>query len=137
MRLGYLVCSNRLLLEKIARQLPEWNISGFAQAAGYECAFQIEFIKRTVDYIKKERRFLEDGFRQFGIKVYPGKGNFIFIYSGQPLYERLLKKEILIRDCENFRGLSKGFYRIAVKTRKENETLLEAMGEIIWTRQRK
>ena len=131
-RLGYLVCSNPLLLKKIRMQLPEWNISSFAQAAGYECAMQAAFIEKTVTYMEKERQFLEEGLKQAGYKVFPGKANFLLIYCEQPLYDRLLEKGILIRDCENFRGLSKGFYRIAVKDRKENETLLNAIGEIKW-----
>lgn len=131
-RLGYLVCSNRLLLEKIGRQLPEWNLSGFAQAAGYECAMQMEFAEKTAAYTEQERRFLEDGFMRAGCRVFPGNANFLLIYSEQRLYDKLLEKGILIRDCENFRGLSKGFYRIAVKSRKENEDLLKAIGEIQW-----
>lgn len=131
-RLGYFVCSNPLLLEKIGRQLPEWNVSRFAQAAGYECAMQTAFVEKTVTFIRKERRFLEDGLKQAGFRVFPGKANFLLIYCEQPLYDRLLEKGILIRDCENFRGLSKGFYRIAVKDRKENEDLLKAIGEIKW-----
>lgn len=131
-RLGYLICSNQSLLEKIGKQLPEWNISSFAQAAGCECATQTAFVKKTVDYIKKERFFLEDGLKKMKIKVYPGNANFLLIYSEHPLYERLLEKGILIRNCDNFKGLSKGFYRIAVKTRKKNEVLLKAIGEIHW-----
>lgn len=131
-RLGYFVCSNPLLLGKIGRQLPEWNVSRFAQAAGYECAMQTAFVEKTVTFIRKERRFLEDGLKQAGFRVFPGKANFLLIYCEQPLYDRLLEKGILIRDCENFRGLSKGFYRIAVKDRKENEDLLRAIGEIKW-----
>ena len=131
-RLGYLVCSNPLLLEKIGRQLPEWNVSSFAQAAGYECAMQTEFVDKTVTFTQKERQFLEDGLKLAGFRVFSGKANFLLIYCEQPLYDRLLEKGILIRDCENFRGLSKGFYRIAVKSRKENEALLQAIGEIKW-----
>ena len=131
-RLGYLVCSNQLLLEKIDRQLPEWNISIFAQAVGVECAMQKSFIDKTVSFTQKERQFLEDGLKQAGFRVFPGEANFLLIYCEQPLYDRLLEKGILIRDCANFRGLSKGFYRIAVKSRKENEALLQAIGEIKW-----
>lgn len=129
-RLGYLVCSDNALREKIKRQLPEWNMSCFAQAAGCACASQKAFIKKTADFIKKERAFLEEGLKQAGMKVFPGEADFILLYSKEPLYEQLLSRGILIRDCENFRGLSKGFYRIAVKNRKENEILLKAMGEI-------
>lgn len=132
-RLGYMICSNPLLSGKIGWQLPEWNISGFAQAAGYECAMETVFADRTVTFIEKERLFLEAGLKQAGFRVFPGKANFLLIYCEQPLYDRLLEKGILIRNCENFRGLSKGYYRIAVKGRKENETLLKAIGEIKWS----
>ena len=129
-RLGYLVCSDPKLAEKTGRQLPEWNISTFAQAAGCECAKHTAFIQETVDYIKRERRFLADGLRKLDITVFQSDANFLLIYSEQHLYEKLLEKGILIRDCANFRGLSEGYYRIAVKSRKENEILLKAIGEI-------
>ncbi|MDY3109118.1 MAG: aminotransferase class I/II-fold pyridoxal phosphate-dependent enzyme, partial [Lachnospiraceae bacterium] len=88
--------------------------------------------EKTVAYIEKEREFLEAGLKKTGCQVFPGKANFLLIYSKRPLYDKLLEKGILIRGCENFRGLSKGFYRIAVKSRKENEALLRAIGEIKW-----
>ena len=131
-RLGYLSCSSPVLLEKIRRQLPEWNVSGFAQAAGIACSLQENFIAGTVDYVKKERQFLEKGLKELGITVISGKANFILVYSKRPLYEKLLKRGILIRDCDNFRGLSEGFYRIAVKSREENRILLKTIGEIQW-----
>lgn len=129
-RLGYLVCSNLSLYHKISRQLPEWNLSCFAQEAGCACALQTAFIKKTADYIKKERLFLEAGLKQFGIATYPGRANFLLTYSKMPLYELLLEKGILIRDCSNFRGLQKGFYRIAVKSREENGILLKIIRDL-------
>ncbi len=126
-RLGYLICKNCSVLAKVAAQLPEWNLSCFAQEAGCICAGQTEFIKRTVRYTAGERRFLEEGLRGKGFQVFPSDANFILVHSVEPLYERLLEKGILIRDCSNFRGLRRGFYRIAVKTRKENEILLNAI----------
>lgn len=130
-RLGYLVCRNPSLLGKISRQLPEWNLSGFAQAAGCACTSETAYVRETAKYIKEEREFLEDGLKQLGIRVYPGKANFLLIHSEKSLYDRLLEKGILIRDCANFKGLSKGFYRIAVKSRRENGILLKAIGEMI------
>lgn len=130
-RLGYLVCSNELVLEKIRRQLPEWNISVLAQAAGVACAGNSDYVADTVELVKCERSYLEKGFREFGIRVFCGEANFVLFYSEEPLYEKLLSQGILIRDCENFRGLAKGFYRVAVKNRKENEILLKAIGECI------
>ena len=129
-RLGYLICSNPETRMKIAAQLPEWNLSGFAQEAGCVCAGQREFIMETENYINTERQLLEKELKKKGFQVFPSCANFIMFYSDEALYEKLLEKGILIRDCRNFRGLGKGFYRIAVKTRKENEILLEAIGDI-------
>ena len=63
-RLGYLVCGNRLLLDSIRKQLPEWNLSCFAQEAGCVCAKQTDFIAKTQFYISSERQFLTEGLRQ-------------------------------------------------------------------------
>ena len=84
----------------------------------------------TVDYVAGERQFLADGLEQMGVQVFPGEANFILLRSEIPLYEKLLARGILIRDCENFRGLGRGYYRIAVKSRKDNERLLKVIGEL-------
>lgn len=130
-RLGYLVCSNKILVDKIRKQLPEWNLSLFAQEAGIACTRQMEYVSRTVVYVKKEREFLINGLKKLGFHVYDSDTNFILIYSKRPLYEMLLQRGILIRDCANFKGLSKGYYRIAVKQRKDNEQLLKVIGDCI------
>ena len=124
-RLGYLICKNLPILTRIAGQLPEWNVSCFAQEAGCICAKQTEFIGETEKYIKKERQFMEEELARKGFQIFPSMANFIMIYSEESLYEKLLDKGILIRDCSNFRGLRKGFYRIAIKSRKEDEILLK------------
>lgn len=128
-RLGYMVCSNINILERIKKNLPEWNISTFAEEAGVVCASQLAFLEKTVEYVKIEREFLLDRLEQLGLRTFSSYTNFILVYSKKPLYEELLKRGILIRDCENFRGLSKGYYRVAVKTREENEILLKAIGD--------
>lgn len=66
-----------------------------------------------------------------GLEVFAGEGNFILIYTQVPLYELLLERGILIRDCQNFKGLSKGYYRIAVKSREDNKILLREIGECL------
>ena len=137
-RLGYLVCSDKQLLERIEKQLPEWNLSVFAQAAGAACAGEQEFRLRTAAYIRQERevmvgeleKLLEH--KKFQCRIYPGNANFILLYTEYPLFDRLLKRGILIRNCENFKGLGSGYYRIAVRTREENEQLWKAIGEINW-----
>ena len=45
--------------------------------------------------------------------------------------EPMKSKGILIRDCSNYRGLTKGYYRIAVKTEEENRQLIDAMKDAL------
>lgn len=130
-RLGYLASSNQQLLKRIKRQLPEWNLSTFAQAAGCICAEQTAFVQETKAYVKKEREYLSEGLEQLGLLVFPGAADFILVYSKDLLYEKLLERGILLRDCQNFRGLSKGYYRISVRKRKDNDILLSTIGEIL------
>ncbi len=132
-RLGYLIGSAEEFLTKIREQLPEWNLSVFAQKAGQEClsAENAAYLTETVRYVKKERQFLTDELRKMGIRVFPGEANFLLLYCEEKLYEKLLRSGILIRDCSNFEGLSKGYYRIAVKRHKENLQLLEAIKECL------
>lgn len=132
-RLGYLLCSDTEFCKKVQRQLPEWNLSTFAQAAGIAAIREYAYVKESADFVKRERFFLESKLKELGMKVYPGDADYLLIYTKIPLYERLLKRQILIRDCSNFAGLTSGYYRIAVRTREENETLWKAIGECIET----
>lgn len=130
-RIGYLVSSNEKLTAEIGRQLPEWNISVFAQEAGAACTKERTYLEKTAEYVKRESRFLEEGLAKAGCRVFPHAAGFLMVYTEVPLYDRLLERGILIRDCSSFRGLAKGYYRIAVKNRAENEMLLKTIGEII------
>ena len=130
-RLGYLMCSDRHLCERIQAQLPEWNLSCFAQAAGLAAIQEINYAERTEAYVKQERDYLEHALAELGIRVYPGDANFLLLQSKFPLYEKLLEQGILIRDCRNFRGLEQGYYRIAVKKHEENQNLVKKVEKII------
>lgn len=132
-RLGYLIGSAEELLTKIREQLPEWNLSVFAQKAGQACLSleNAAYLKETICYVKKERQFLTETLQQMEIRVFPGEANFLLLYCEENLYEKLLQRRILIRDCSNFEGLSEGYYRIAVKRHEENLQLLEAIKECL------
>ena len=119
------------MIKRIRRQLPEWNISCIAEAAGCACTECGDFLKESAEYIKKERIFLTEELSRLGIRVFDSDVNFILLYDERQLYDELLKNGILIRDASNFRGLMKGYYRIAVRSRDENEKLIFALRKII------
>ena len=55
----------------------------------------------------------------------------MLIRTDLPLYEKLLERGILIRDCSDYPGLKRGYYRIAVKKTEENRMLLQEIACII------
>ena len=104
----------------------------FAHRAGIVCAEQAEqYLQDTVEYVKTERAYLREGLEAPGIRVVSGEADFLLIYTTQPIYDRLLAKGILIRNCENFRGLGEGYYRIAVKKHEENGMLLDELEQCL------
>ena len=108
-----------------------WNVSSPAQAAGVAALKEKEFVEITRAYIKKEKKFLYESLGQMGIPYWNSDANYIFFQAKEGLKEALLAKGILIRDCSNYQGLTKGYYRIAIKSAKENQMLIEALREVI------
>lgn len=128
LRLGYILSKNQILIEKIRNLGQPWSVSVPAQLAGSAALKNTDFIKRTIEFVSKERKFLIEHLSEMNLKIFPSETNFIMFKSENLKIDELLKCEgIAIRNCENYEGLGKGFYRIAVRTRKENEYLISAM----------
>ncbi|SEK23836.1 Aminotransferase class I and II [Butyrivibrio sp. ob235] len=125
-RIGYAISSEQNI-SRLKQCLPEWNMSIFAQKAGIACTNSLldtNFEEESKALIKEEREKLIKVFSEKGIRVYPSDTNYLLIKSDNNLYEKLLSKGILIRDCSNFKGLEEGFYRIAIKDSLSNCELM-------------
>jgi len=131
LRLGYLICADIKLTEKVKTAGDCWNVSVPAQIAGVAALTRADWADKTRRFIRRERAFLTKGLSELKIAVFPSDANFLLLRCEKPLFEPLLKKGILIRRCENFIGLDDTYYRIGVKTRPENTRLLEALKEIL------
>lgn len=128
-RLGYLICE-QTLAEKIRLQLPEWNLSVFAQRAGVAAIKEQEYVARAVVCIQTQRLFLREELKVAGCNVFDSDADYLLFYSEKKLYELFLQRGILIRDCSNFRGLQRGYYRIAVKSEEQNRIFADVLREI-------
>lgn len=130
-RLGYGITMNKEYLEKIQKVSISWNVNTIASKAGEIALKEEGYIRATIEYFKEEKEFLLKYLEEFkDIKIFEGHANFIFFKAREDLKEKLLEKGILIRSCENYIGLSKGYFRIAVRKREENISLLEALNKI-------
>ncbi len=128
LRLGYGISSDQELLEQIGLVRQPWSVSNVAQAAGIAALKEPDRAAMTRAYIKEERRWMEERLLELGVICYPSDANYMLVKGPRDLGEQLKRQGILIRDCQNYRGLEPGYYRIAVKRREENEELIKALG---------
>jgi len=131
LRLGYGVCSNASVLERMQNAGPPWNVSTLAQEAGEAALFEQSYVKKTIAYLNEEKAYLYKELEKLPLLFWYGAANYIFMKGPEDLQKRLLDKGILIRDCSNYINLEKGYYRIAVRTHKENQILLEQLKNIL------
>ncbi|MCR5107668.1 MAG: aminotransferase class I/II-fold pyridoxal phosphate-dependent enzyme [Lachnospiraceae bacterium] len=139
-RIGYVLCSDRELVNEIANEGQPWKVSGIFQRAALS-ALDIddeEYRKTLIQLLLREKEKISAFFDENNIRYIAGDAGFILFFTEIPeFYERMLNKGILIRDCSNYYGLCKGCYRIAIKRSDENDVLLEALREIMQSRKDK
>ena len=129
LRLGYCLCGDRVLLERMEGLGSPWPVSAPAQAAG-ECAFRDfpDWPKRSLPFLRKERARLTRALEALGLWVCPSDANFLLFQGPTDLGKRLLReKNILIRNCVNYSGLGPGWYRMGLQGEAENTRLLQAL----------
>ena len=121
LRLGYGICSNKEVLEKMYEISQPWSISIPAQRAGINALKETEYVENSLKVLKEEKEYLINELLKKEFKIYGSNANYIFFkVNSSDFFEECLKKGFLIRDCSNYKGLEKGYYRIAVKKHYEN-----------------
>jgi len=130
LRVGYGICSDEELVVRLAGAGQPWAVSGPAQVAATAALADSDWVQRTRCYVDEQRELLAGGLRECGMRVIPGRANYLLFQSGRALYEPLLQRGFLIRRCGNFQGLDESWYRIAVRTATENEAFLRALREV-------
>lgn len=134
MRIGFVV-AERSLVSELRRRSHPWRIPGLSSYLVEKFLKDENFQKRTRDFVRKERGYLEKELRKLSFKVYPSVTNFILFglregETSKTVSGELKKRRILVRDCSNFKGLDGEFLRICVRLRKENRILIQALKSI-------
>ena len=129
LRLGYGLCGNGDLAERIFSCGQPWGVSIPAQAAGVAALQEQGYLERMRRLIQTERRWLSENLARLGLCVFPSEANYILFRTETeiPLRERMEQHSVLIRACGNYRGLDDRYYRIAVRGHGENERLIAAL----------
>lgn len=132
LRVGFGLASTDIV-DVLGRVMMPWNVNSLGQAAAIAALADEEHAAKTRALVKTEREFLSLELSTLrGCRVYPADANYVFLdvrrsgFSAAQLKERMLKHNVLIRDCSSFRGLDQFYVRVAVRTHRENERLMAA-----------
>ncbi len=137
LRLGVLASGDSPLISRLKKDVAIWNINSFAEFymqiyekyhKDYDAACKVFIEERSLFY----KELCELPF----LKVFPSQANYFLCmltdrFSSAGLARRLLKKNVLIKDCcgkKAFNG--KNYIRLAVRDRKDNAYLVELLKSI-------
>ena len=139
LRIGFGIAS-RELAELLNRVRLVWNVGAPTEVIGMrlmDACMKSDYLKRSIDLIRTEREYLTKGLIDRGFTPLESDVNFILVditntnMDSPELTRRLLEHGILIRDCTLFRNLSTEYVRLAVRTRRENRMLLQAVDAVL------
>jgi threonine-phosphate decarboxylase len=138
LRLGYILSGNSGVIGELKKTSPPWRINVIAEVAAISSLDDEEYINKSKENLNIEKAFMYDKMKQIKcLRVFEPSVNYIFFKINQgfcsmgiDLKKELIDRKILIRSCDNYVGLDGEFYRVAIKSRNENEILLRSIGEI-------
>ena len=130
-RLGYVLFSDGSFLAAMSEKSQCWNVSVPAQEAGLAALGCRAWLRESVRRISSERERLAGALRSLGLTVLPGEANYLLCRASRDLLPLLRERGILVRDCSDYPGLGAGWFRCAVRTPEENDTLLRALEEVL------
>ena len=148
LRLGF-VAASADLCRRLRENSAPWRVNTLAQVVGEAClstsdigsfAFSPHrYLELSYQLITQERAFLTTSLSALpDLFPFPSSVNFLFLrsenkkISGALLAEILLSDHhIAIRPCGDYQNLDNRYFRIAVRTRPDNEQLIQALQQVL------
>lgn len=132
-RLGYLVGPSSLVAELDKVALP-YHLDAAKQIAGKLALQFTDEMNDRVQQIVAGRERISAGLSTLDLDVFPSGANFILFRprskSGKDVWQELLDRSILIRDCSSWPRLT-DCLRVTIGTPDENDEFLAAITEIL------
>ena len=137
LRLGFAAVPDNLTSVMEAQKDP-WNMNSLAQAAIPAALADKAYQEKSRQLIKSEQEYLVSMLSKIDtIKIFPPTVNFILLdvkkcgLTAKDLTSKLREMGILVRNCDNYSGLTGEYIRIAVKDHEKNVKLIAAIKELL------
>lgn len=112
-----------------------WSIGFIQNEAAKLLANSEEYLSETKKYYHDERARLKNLYKAFdNFEMLDSDANFYLLklkkLSDEEMYKIMLEKGILLRRMQGYKNIGKNYVRLAIRTREENDYLLEKLREI-------
>lgn len=137
LRLGY-ARARADIAAKLRFVRDPWSVNALALEAAKAYPLMGEYIKATQSLIATENLYLRQSLAQrTPFTVVSGEANFLLVnlkdaqITASLICTKLFEQGILVRNCNTFALLGEEFVRVAVRTHKENQRLIEALERVL------
>lgn len=133
LRLGY-IAANAALIERLKVFKLPWAVNAMAIAAGHFIFDHYKTIQIPLQQLLNDKADFVKGLAAAQLTIYPSDTHFFLartnLQTAATLKQFLLKEfNILIRNADNFRGLTDKHIRIATLNKNKNQLLINALAE--------
>ncbi len=133
LRLGFAVAPP-WVVERLEQVVLPYHLPVATQIAGRVALQWDAPMRDRVDHLVAERERIVDALaRVDGVVAYPSGANFVLFrvdLDGHALWQRLVQRGVLVRDCSGWPRLS-GCLRVTVGTPEENDAFLAALRDSV------
>ncbi len=137
LRFGYALAAGNLI-DKLETVRQPWSMNGLVRVATMAAFSDNEFIENTKQTINQNKAVLAKALGEIeGLQVLPSTTNFLLVkitnkkITSTMLKELLAKEHILIRDCCTFNGMDDTYFRVTIRSAKDNQILVEKIKQAL------
>jgi histidinol-phosphate aminotransferase len=131
LRIGYGLSSPQLA-DILNRVRQPFNNNTLALVAAEAALTDDGHLQQTITVNTLGMQQLTDGFKNLGLEWIPSAANFVLVdlkQAGQPIYEALLRKGVIVRPVGNYD--LPNHLRISIGTKEENQVFLQALTDTL------
>lgn len=133
LRIGYGV-ADKELVSVVNKVREPFNVNVLAQVAALSSLDCREEVKRRKFLNAEGKKALYKEFERLGLKYVPSEANFILVDVGRncrEIFEKLLKKGVIVRAGDIFGKGYQTFLRVAIGTPAENKKFIQALEKTV------
>ncbi len=140
LRLGFTVTLDKRVNNVLDSVRQPWPVDAITDCVyrsllGDYASVARDYIRRARDYTVREREWLATRLQRLGLEVHDSHAPFILVkhecMTHPSLQEKLVSRGVYVRDASSFYGLGPEYSRVSVRSRSDNERLVEAFREVM------